>query len=499
MELVGNVKLENMVETDTKIETDNIEVVDTNDESDDKVLDDKSVDGVVKEVIDKVGGKIKKYLPKKDYVSKYRKEQEKKEKEAIEAEKLDDSPRYKCDMPTMSVNGYVDILKNNKYKKGIKKWNIWFPEGYNNIDDKLKKIKLSNDEQIIFTIPECDSIVSKYNVWKSLNDFYGRERASTIIPESFLLDKKDDIKLIDEQPSGTDYILKKKKQRKEGLKITSDVEEVKKGHKEDYLIAQRLIKPFLVNKRKINLRVYLMLTLYKGKLVAYVSKFGSCIYTKDEYDDNSHSFETNVTSYKMDMDIYNDNPLSFEQFKTYLKDNNYNHVEIFDKMKGILHDFLIAMKEQLGSKKFHNNLCSQVFGVDFIIDEELNPLLLECNKGPEMKPKVTTINEPEEVTDIMLEDIENLREILSNGSSGLDKIKNIKKSFQKIYKDYPKSLSNETILERIEKFYKDEEEQNAYPTGYRTGNGLKVQKDTLDILGMIKGNENNGYEKILEI
>jgi len=107
----------------------------------------------VGETIDKVGEKVDSIMkPKYDY----RKESKKRLEKEIEEEKLDDSPRYKCDNPSMSVNGYVEILKDIGYKKGIKKWNVWFPEGYNNIDTKLEKVKLLNDEQIIFTLPGCD-------------------------------------------------------------------------------------------------------------------------------------------------------------------------------------------------------------------------------------------------------------------------------------------------------------------------------------------------------
>jgi len=450
----------------------------------------------ISDTIDKAGEAIEKvFTPKYDY----KKEAKKKRLKDIEEEKLDESPRYKCDYPSMSVKGYVDLLSKGGYKKSIEKWNIWFPEGYNNIDTKIKDIKIDNDEQIIFTIPGCDNIVSKYNVWKSLYDYYGREKSIQIVPESFLLDKKEDIKIIDNQPEGTKFILKKKKQRKEGLLITSDIDVVKGGYKDDYLIAQRLIKPFLVNNRKVNLRVYLMVTLHNDKLVAYVSKFGSCIYTKDEYDDNSDSFETNVTSYKMSLDVYEKNPLSFEQLKTYLKDNGYDPNIIFDKIKETFILFLKAMKSQLGEKRFNKNLCSQVFGVDFIVDEQLNPLLLECNKGPEMKPKITSLYEPEEATEDMINNIEKLKEILLNGATDIEKIRSIKESYKELYKDYPKTLHNDVILEKIEKFYKEEQELNSYPSGYRTGNGLKVQKDTLDILGIIEGNENNGFEKILEL
>jgi hypothetical protein len=98
---------------------------------------------------------------------------------------------YKCTYPSMSVKGYIDLLTDNDYNKGVKNFNIWFPEGYNNIDKKLKDVKILNNEQIFFAIPNCDQLVSKYNVWKSLEESYGREEASRIIPETFLLENEE--------------------------------------------------------------------------------------------------------------------------------------------------------------------------------------------------------------------------------------------------------------------------------------------------------------------
>lgn len=417
------------------------------------------------------------------------------EKKDIEEEKKDYSPRYKCDFPTNSVNGYIEHLKNNNYKKGIKKWNIWFPQGYNDIDNKLKSLKILNDEQIIFAIPNCDSIVSKYNVWKSLENYYGRKEASSIIPESFLLDDKEQLNKI----PNTTLILKKKKQRKEGLKITSDIDYIKeKSVKDDFLIAQKMITPpFLVNNRKINLRIYMMLTLHKNILNVYFNNYGTCIYTRDEYKKDSTSFETNITSYKLDMDIYKDNPLTLEQLKTYMKDNGLDHEELFNRIKFKIYLFINAMKDQLGNNKYKNNLCCQVFGLDFIIDSDMEPFLLECNKGPEMKPKITYINDPDNITNDMLEIIEDLKNVLSNGESNIEKIKKVKNSYNKLYKGYPKILKSKTILSNIEEFYKKEEKLNSYPCGYKTGNGLKVQKDALNLIGLID-NDNNGFEKIKE-
>jgi hypothetical protein len=411
---------------------------------------------------------------------------------------IDNSPKYKCDYITMSVKGYMDILNNNGYKNSYKSknWNIWFPSSYNNIDEQLKKLKIYNNEQIIFTIPNCDKIVSKHNVWKTLENYYGRDKASTIIPESYLLDDDKDLEKIKDSKNKR-FILKKKKQRKEGLRIISDINEIKKieNEEEDFLIAQKLIDPFLVNGRKINLRIYMMLILKNNELSVYLNKFGTCIYTKELYDENSNEFVNNITSYKLDLDIYNENPLTFEQLKTYLKNNNLDHNVLFDKIKNKTLLFINSMKSHLGDKKFENNLCAQVFGLDFIIDKNLEPFLLECNKGPDMKPKITLIEYPEIDENIKNYIIE-LKNILDNNDiTDLEKVKNIKKSFYEIYKDLPKDKDWKEILNEIEIFLKNENPLNSFPSGYITGNGLKAQKDSLNILNLVES-DNNGYEKI---
>jgi len=408
----------------------------------------------------------------------------------------DDTPRYKCDtMSTMSVSGFIDLLEDNGYKSGVKKWNVFIPNGYNDIDEKLKKVKISNDEQFIFAIPGCDNLVSKYNVWKSLVDKYGRETASTIVPESFLLDNKEDVELL-KKFDNQKFILKKKKQRKLGLKLVDKIEDISKLKKEEYTIAQKYLKPFLVNDRKVNLRIYLLITLKNNEITIYVSKFGSCIYTKHEYDHSSCDFEKNITSYNMDLSIYEENPLTLEQLKTYLKNNGFDHIDIFSKIENKIKLFICAIKDQLGDEKFNKNMCFQVFGMDFILDENLDPFLLECNKGPEMKPKVTQIEDPDDITEDMINQINILKETLNNGDDGIDKIKKIKSCYIKIYKGFPKNVSRTVIMERIEKFYKEEKELDSYPNGYITGNGIKVQKDTLHIMNLIENNENNGFIKV---
>jgi hypothetical protein len=36
---------------------------------------------------------------------------------------------YHCKYPKASVNGYITLLRNNKFEHKKKEWLVWFPEG----------------------------------------------------------------------------------------------------------------------------------------------------------------------------------------------------------------------------------------------------------------------------------------------------------------------------------------------------------------------------------
>ena len=75
------------------------------------------------------------------------------------------------------------------------KWDIYLPCGYNNIEYELRNIYPNNKEQIIFGISGCDSIVSKNNIWKLLHSKYGRKKASSLMPNTYIIDNESDMKL----------------------------------------------------------------------------------------------------------------------------------------------------------------------------------------------------------------------------------------------------------------------------------------------------------------
>ena len=116
---------------------------------------------------------------------------------------------------------------------------------------------------------------------------------------------------------------------------------------------------------------------------------GKCIYTNKDYNDNDiMDKESNITSYNLDLDIYNDNPFSFEELRIYLNSRDYDDTLLFKRIKKSLVNIFKAVKNNLCNlNSLKKNVSFQLFGVDVIFDTKLKPYILEINKGPEMKPK----------------------------------------------------------------------------------------------------------------
>ena len=98
----------------------------------------------------------------------------------------------KCE--SSNVRGIMkDIFLKNNISKSTD-WDIYIPCGYNNVESELKKVNAIRDDQIIFGISGCDKIVSKNNIWTLLSDSFGRKKASSIMPETYVLNNEEDMR-----------------------------------------------------------------------------------------------------------------------------------------------------------------------------------------------------------------------------------------------------------------------------------------------------------------
>lgn len=321
--------------------------------------------------------------------------------------------REKCEYKTNQT--ILNALQKYNISKGnINDWNLYLPCTYNNIKYESKLIPKSKLGKKIFLINNCDAITSKNNLWKLIINKYGLSDAKKIMPETYILqnfnkyiNNDDKKRFIKNYTNGKLYILKKNIQRQQGLKITDNFSDIINGYNNGYVIAQDLLQnPYLINGRKINLRVYLLIVCKNDKLTAYAHNNGFMYYTSEKFKKNTTDMKCNVTTGYVDRQIYIDNPLTLLDFKKYLDnpDRNLNEYEsklvynnklsilLFNRIYSILNKII---KSSIGHicgtynvpKHISKQTSFQLFGVDFSVSNKLEPQIMEINKGPDLNAK----------------------------------------------------------------------------------------------------------------
>jgi len=199
------------------------------------------------------------------------------------------------------------------------------------------------------------------------------------------------------------YITKNNYQRQEGLEIHTKLETILNSRNKYILVQELLQDPYLISKRKINLRVYVLVIKdnYSNiKLQFY--RDGFMYYTPEFFEPNTDSFKKNITTGYIDRQVYVENPLTHMDFRVWLDDPNreLTDIEIYIKTNYPnikLSDFIFSqIYEQLGfvfqtyetivgSKSL--GVSFQLYGVDVAINKDLKPMLMEINKGPDLSAK----------------------------------------------------------------------------------------------------------------
>lgn len=303
-----------------------------------------------------------------------------------------------------------DTLESELKKNGISKstdnsWNLYFPCAYDDISKEIDEMEILPNAKY-FIIDNCDEMVAKQWLWINVKNHYGKEYAKTILPNSYVLYDIEDLKLFDKEFDKTKiYIMKKNIQRQEGLKITNDKNEILNGIKNKYVIVQEMLQnPYLISKRKTNMRFYVLVVCNGSNLQVYVHNDGFMYYTKVPFKENSLEIDPNVTTGYIERDVYKENPLTHDDLRVYLDNpvrQNLLTVETTIKNQGLQISqvyfgriyqtlravFMAFVGRICKPSKLYNNTSFQLFGVDVAVDNDLNVNIIEINKGPDLSSK----------------------------------------------------------------------------------------------------------------
>jgi hypothetical protein len=292
---------------------------------------------------------------------------------------------YKCsDRPNNTLlSNIFEKHKINLQKEGF---DLYMPCGYNNIEKEMSENIFYG--KYIFGLKGCDQIVSKNSIWSILEMMYGRSFASQIMPETFILQDGPQLEMAYDRIKNNDMLIcKKNVQRKLGLKFAATKEELEECVKDNFKVAQRFMKNTLTIKgRKMNIRIYYVIKKEGNKLTFYLYRNGKILYTNKKTGDEI-SFDTHITSYQMDSNIYKNDglPHSIPDLRRFLGKNRSKKIweKIEEKMEFLSRSIVSVFYDEM----HYNKVCFQLFGVDVIVAENGEPYILEINKGPDMIPK----------------------------------------------------------------------------------------------------------------
>lgn len=289
----------------------------------------------------------------------------------------------KTDEPT---SPFSDIIQMNNYQisKEFSNANLILFSDFSFIDQNISNVQFKrNVPYFIYGLKGSDEMANKASLAK-----YFRENGHyAYIPQSFVLDNNLDLEqLISEHKSDSLYMIKKNIQRQEGNMITNDIDFiVNKAVQENYVVCQELLQnPYLVNGRKINMRVYLLIVIKDKQPNFYIYNDGFMYYTPKFFEKGSIERDVNITTGYIDRKVYEENPLTHKDFDEFLGESQSqllrtNMKTMFKALKHAYSNVLARENKKLPGIKFN------VYGVDIAPDEKLNITLIEVNKGPSIE------------------------------------------------------------------------------------------------------------------
>ena len=256
----------------------------------------------------------------------------------------------------------------------------------------------------------------------------------------------------------------------------------------DKIIIQKYIeKPLLYKGRKCDMRVWVLVTY---DLNVYFFKEGHLKTCSISFDINSENAYSHITNYSFQK--YNENfqkyekgnEVPFYQFQNHINekypDKNYKLKEnLYSQIKEIVAISMKSVKEQID--KNNNNYQFEIFGYDFMLDENFNLFLIEVNDNPGLEESSPWI---EIIVPRMLDDALRLT---------IDQLFNPEYDFSKIYK----KDKNQNKLKIIINNFKDKIKYERKKVKTET-NKINRNQDGLNEINKIKSECDDNILKLIE-
>ena len=280
-------------------------------------------------------------------------------------------------------SNYKDIITNRKYNE-----HFWFDKNYEDVNKQyicINKNFLSEKNYWIIKPTDlyqgkCVEIFSDYEqIYKQCKNIF-RGVNTRVLPE-YAIREEDDIYNENETFINTD----------DDMNNTNTINKRKTSYSKMYcsneiIIQKYLDNPLLYNKRKFDIRCFVLVDHNLNLFFFREGHLKACseLYNLDDRNRFIHITNYSLQKKCLKFETYEEgNEISYYDFKKFLISQNIplsNFDGMIEKMKLLVE---ISMKA-VGKKLLRTNpvLSFEIFGYDFIIDNEFNPWLLEINNNP---------------------------------------------------------------------------------------------------------------------
>lgn len=236
----------------------------------------------------------------------------------------------------------------------------------------------------VYSIRSIDLLAHKGAMYAHLESTLSRDTLARHVPVTWVLtNDRDRAKLVRSFDPSKLYIIKKNVQRQKGCQITRDLDEIVRAHKQNYVVCQEILTDnFMVNTRKINIRVYVVIVVHKDVRV-YMYTDGFLYYGTPNYSADSRDRSAHVTTGYVDRSVYAENPLTLHDLYAYLgaprSATLRKNIQLTVKTvaRGF-HDAIHEMDTEADCTNF------VITGWDLSVDGDLKCKVMEINKGPDL-------------------------------------------------------------------------------------------------------------------
>lgn len=283
-----------------------------------------------------------------------------------------------------------EVLDQLDWKHSCVDWNLWLPTlggPKESIEKALLELKTTQAEALIGGMPSASNICNKRWLWIRLVLKLGRRKASLIMPETFLPDNSTDLTSLKTE-TGPWIVKDASQSRRKGIHLTETIDEAISisGGDGVWLIQKRLTELLTITDHRFHLRTYLLLVRDAGVLTASLHPWGVVIYAKSKVHDNS--YDAWITPASSDwagpVGAPRDLPLLLDSLAAAGLDAS----TIMGDMGAAIHSAVDAVAPKLlGNTILQQHRCFELLGVDFVIDHQLKPWLLEINRKPALSPR----------------------------------------------------------------------------------------------------------------